>query len=397
MESQKERLEKELLFLEESLEAEVITREEYDKGKKRIEDKLSSLEEEPEGKAETEDIMVKELKEFPEEPEAEEPEEYPSAAEEEKEEISLPEEEPKEEEFEETEEPEEKKVKPAKVAEKKPKKEKPEQKKSAKSYKQLIRTAAAIAIVLIIALFLFKMCSKAPAAPICSSDIDCKEPGKIGECLNASTKEAQCIFYEPVPVNLTILNDKACLFCDTNRMLSTITQLFPGVTEKEIDVKTPEGNTLLNKMGITALPAYIFGANIENTVNFDNFKRALVKKGDKYIINLKASGSDYFFKRAEQPNKLELFLLKGSNNSMVESKIQEALGLFGDKITFNKKIISEEEKTDLEKELGITSYPAFLVNNQIKFTGTLSSDQIKENFCVLNKLKECEKKLSTNL
>ena len=42
--TQKERLEKELRFLKESFEAEVISKEEFEKGKDRLEKKLRSLE-----------------------------------------------------------------------------------------------------------------------------------------------------------------------------------------------------------------------------------------------------------------------------------------------------------------------------------------------------------------
>ena len=41
--SQKERLEQELMFLKESFDAEVISQEEYEKGKQRIERKLKEI------------------------------------------------------------------------------------------------------------------------------------------------------------------------------------------------------------------------------------------------------------------------------------------------------------------------------------------------------------------
>src|SRR3989338_245567 len=56
---QKERLEQELKFLKESLEADIITKEEYNKGKQRIEDKLKELSEEPK----EEKIVIKEIQE----------------------------------------------------------------------------------------------------------------------------------------------------------------------------------------------------------------------------------------------------------------------------------------------------------------------------------------------
>ncbi|MBW6462372.1 MAG: hypothetical protein K0B07_04975 [DPANN group archaeon] len=51
----------------------------------------------------------------------------------------------------------------------------------------------------------------------------------------------------------------------------------------------------------------------------------------------------------------------------------------------------------LTNELGIGSSPTFLVNNQVKFGGALPADEIKTNFCAVNKDSEgCETTLSTN-
>ena len=51
----------------------------------------------------------------------------------------------------------------------------------------------------------------------------------------------------------------------------------------------------------------------------------------------------------------------------------------------------------LAKELQIKSFPTFLVNNRIKFSGVHTADTTNDNFCKLNKLPECGKSLSKSL
>jgi len=64
-----------------------------------------------------------------------------------------------------------------------------------------------------------------------------------------------------------------------------------------------------------------------------------------------------------------------------------------------KEVQFEKHSSDstFAKELGIKTFPTFLVSNQIKFSGVLTAEMIKNNFCKLNKLPECEKSLSKSL
>ena len=59
--------------------------------------------------------------------------------------------------------------------------------------------------------------------------------------------------------------------------------------------------------------------------------------------------------------------------------------------------IHTEKSFHDEQELGITTYPTFLVNNQIKFSGVQAADTIKEKFCELNVLGECSIGLSQDI
>jgi len=396
---QEERLEQELRFLKESFEAEIITKEEYEKGKERVERKLQETEESEE---KTEDkgrnIEEKEVNEEPEEkeePEADENGEYITIKEipkEEREKIEpIAYETSKEtEENEEPQEEEQKEIEP----------EDKEKKKKFRINKKVVWATAILVILALIFIFFPKgdMFKKAVFVPVCIDDKDCKAQGKIGACINPNTKTAVCEFKDDVKVQLTVLDDKNCASCSTTRMLSVIKQLFPNIETAKIDYNTIEGKKLAADLGIGALPAYIFDESIIDADRYQKIKNALTKEGSKYLLTKTASGADYYFKREKIENKLDLFIIPDMEASIkAENNIQEVLDLFGDKIDFTKHPVTEKRKDELKQELGITTYPTFLINNQIKFSGVQAADTIKEKFCELNALVECSIVLSQDI
>ena len=363
---QKERLESELRFLKESLEADVISKDEYKKGKERIERKLKEIEE-----------KLKETK-------IEEPEEQPLK------EYIREEEEPEEEEkplLEEKEEPEE----------------------EIKISRKWIYWGV-ILIIAVILVFSIRSCYnsnnknetqnldelKGEVNPICSSNSDCEKEGMVGICINPDTNEANCEFKEDVNVSLLVINDKNCLICDSARMENTLKKIFPNMEITRFDYITSEGKKLVDDFNINALPSYIFDSKVGEAINFNDFKRALINKKDYYLITNSASGANYYFKREEIQNKLDIFLTADKKN-MVDNNTKEFLDIFSEKISFEKHIVTEKEKMQLKEELGITSYPSFLINNQLKFGGVQSADSLKQKFCQSNNLPECEKELKKSV
>ncbi len=452
---QEERLKQELTFLKESLEADVISRDEYERGKERIERKLKELSQKSEisegleTKSQSEEPG--EIKETEEKPQVEaiEPESQKSSISEglgtkfqsekqeekveEKEEIK---EEPKIEIKEIKEEPtkiigaeegkpqekEEPKVEEPTIEEKKPEESQKskiseglETKSQSEPEEEIViskKWIYGIAILIIIAILFFSIRSWTRSdentieepiegeligeieefTPECSSDSDCKKQGMIGICLNPDTKEATCEFKEDISTNLMVINDKDCKLCDSSRTKTIVKEIFPNVKITDIDYETEEAKELLNKLGINALPAYIFDSDVSEAINFNDFKTALIKEENNYIITNTASGSNYYFKRPLIENRLDLYL--SETNEKIESSMQEVMDLFKDKIQFTKKIVTEREKGFLEKELAINTYPTFLLNNQIKFRGILPADTIKEKICQINDFEECSQELS---
>ena len=143
-------------------------------------------------------------------------------------------------------------------------------------------------------------------------------------------------------------------------------------------------------IGAIALPAYIFDSNVAETIRFDKFKSALNKKEENWVVDISASGANYFFKRKSIKAKLDLYVVPDmESTTIMEGSIKKVLGLFGNKVRFDKHIVAENQKNDLKAELGITSYPALLINNQFKVSGVQSPEMIKDKFCEFNSLAEC--------
>lgn len=396
--SQKERIERELRFLKGSLDAGIISRVEYEKGVQRIEKKRTELEiEEPKpeiSEKAAEEITVKEIGEEPIEKETNDEKKEPPIEESKTEEQVVTEEATlKEEKEQEVEEFIEKNN------------EKPEEKPK-KSKKKFWALAVIVGIIIVFIIIQNnKPTTVEPEETIvpeeaekifieCYEDSDCEKQGKIGKCNNSGTGEASCTYIDPVKVGLTVITSEGCISCDPTGMLDLLGGLFPGIEVNSIEFDSTKGKKLITSMGIEALPAFMFDSKINETMNFAVFKQALNKKEESYLVKNSASFANFYFKRQEIPKKLEMFTLTEENPDLDKS-IEEVKDLFGNEIEIKITFVNDAWKITLEKQLGITTYPTFLINNQLKFGGIQPPETIKNKFCESNDLKECTTTLST--
>lgn len=364
--NQRERLEQELRFLKESFEAEVISKDEYEKGKDRIEKKLNELGTTPNNEEKAEEIKIEDAK---------------------KDEI--------------IQDNKEEKAIPVQQETQKTEEEKPEEQKKENS---LFKYAVVFVVLVLVIFFSYSLLKSSKSSQekanevkfvaACSSDADCKSDGKIGACLNPGTREAKCEFKAIQKTNVLVLNDKkSCFNCGTQRILSILEQWFGQLEIKEIEYYTEESKPIAKIAEIELLPAYILNENVTKQEAFEQFKRVFTKKNDYYILNEDAAGSTFYFMRENIPNKLDLFGIEGDAASLkAEKNLKEFLDNFPG-VKFEKHLA----KGELSKELNIKNFPTFLVNNRVKFSGIHTADTIKNNFCSLNKADACNKTLSRNL
>jgi len=228
----------------------------------------------------------------------------------------------------------------------------------------------------------------------CSSDEDCKKKGKIGICEDSGLENAECNYIEDVEISLKVLNSKKCFNCDTARVLSILRDFYPNINVENIDIETEAGKDLAEKFDLNLLPAYIMDSKLEEAYNYDKLSNTFTKVDDDFIMKNTAANSNYYFTRENVPNKLDLFVQRNHGASLRAGKnIEEFLELFDDKIEFK----TYDSDSRIARELGINTFPAFLINNKLKFSGVQPANKVKENFCKLNDLDECGQKLSENL
>lgn len=429
----KEKLEEELNLLEESLNLEVITKEEYDQAKQRIEKKLKSLgKKEEKAEKKIEEAKIKEIKrdeikkpkveeeeksrtksgtssakkaeEGGKDWEKEEAGENPKSAEEiaaEQVKKAAEETETKEEKEEVAEEKEE--FVPLTKAEEKLEEKIEEQttfELSKGSMKVLIYVIAIMVLAFGSYFFFFSgnssnnSLSDSTVFIACNSDQGCKKEGSIGTCNNPGTEDAECAFVEDVKVKLIVLNSNNCFNCDTGRLLSILNGFFPNSEIKNLGIESDEGKEIADKFDIDALPAYILNSSLQQASNYHKFFNAFNNMGGNFVMKNTVANSNFYIDREEVPEKLDLIIQKNQAASLeAEKNLQEFLDAFDGKVSFEK----HGENSALAKELGINTFPVFLVNNKIKFSGVQAADVIKENFCRMNNLQECGKELSKSM
>jgi hypothetical protein len=259
-ESQADRLKRELRFLKESYEAGIISEEEYNKGKTRIEGKLAEW---GEGVVETykrddkkEEIeIVEEDESFDkgkEEAQQEKKADYKSR----KDEDSV---------F-----SRKKQKKPFKEIRRQARKDKDlfqsgvfggdNMKKKSGIWK--IAAAALIALAIIVSVIFF---------------------------MNRNTAEAD------FGTDFVILTDRNCDSCDTRSAEAVIERLFPELTKSYVDYNTKQGKALY-RIGIKYLPAYIFKESIEETDTWNTneaIRNSFDKKAEFWVLQPQQTGSSW--------------------------------------------------------------------------------------------------------
>ena len=384
--SQKDRLEQELRFLKESFEADVISKEEFEKGKDRIERKLKEIIQKEKG-----EIVKKEHQEPKEEiniitEEKNEAERVPLSViqEDHEEENHEDKKEEKQDESSDAEEPKE------------------EHERESRFYKYIV-VFAILAVVLFFGYNYFSSSSEAPGTTetpkinidffMCSSDNECFKDSIRGHCINPGTTESKCEI-EKTKVNLLVINDRRnCFNCDTNRIEGILREWFGSLNVMEVDYGLDEGKLLAQRYGSGLLPIYLLDSNVTSLEKYGNYKQLFNIKEDSYVLKDDAAGASFYYSRNEMKNEILFFAKENDSVSIrAEKNLQEFLKSFPD-VKFKKY-----KSTDsLAKELGIKTFPSFLVNNRIKFSGLLPSEHIKINFCTVNNPGECSKKLSSKL
>ena len=77
-----------------------------------------------------------------------------------------------------------------------------------------------------------------------------------------------------------ILNDARCIQCDVTGLKTSLQQLFPDMTFKELDYADAEAKEIMAETGITLLPALLFNDDIKAEANYAQLANYITEKGD---------------------------------------------------------------------------------------------------------------------
>ncbi len=186
--------------------------------------------------------------------------------------------------------------------------------------------------------------------PECSSDEECADkPEMIGKCENPDTKAAKCVYTEPTPIELIVVNDKNCAACDTGNIITALKGIFKGTTVKEVDANSDDGKNLITSLGIKYVPAFVYGKEIADSSAFkanEQLRSAFVPIGDKYKILDEATGASYLIDENEKKKLTAMLNIGGKPQvdffvmsycpygNMAEEALSQVYDVLGDTVKY---------------------------------------------------------------
>ena len=161
--------------------------------------------------------------------------------------------------------------------------------------------------------------------PECEQDRDCVQPRKVGVCVKPGTSEARCRFTDPVPFQVTVLNDPLCALCETGHFIRSTLELFPGAQVQTLDIAAPGARELITRYQIDRVPAFVMDERFAKTAHFQRFARTVRQMEDGYLPEPAMVPMARLLGRPEESGRLDLFL---------DPAFPFALGLAGQLITW---------------------------------------------------------------
>lgn len=135
--------------------------------------------------------------------------------------------------------------------------------------------------------------------PECSEDFDCTaEPDKIGTC-----NSGECTYNDPVEFEVIVLSSDACGECQelATELVATTESLFIGAQPRYVDVKSEEGEQLVEELGLKFVPALLFAPEVKDTYMWGvnvQLATAFEDKGAWVKLLDEASGASHWIDEA---------------------------------------------------------------------------------------------------
>ncbi|MEM7397293.1 MAG: hypothetical protein AAF492_33660, partial [Verrucomicrobiota bacterium] len=129
-------------------------------------------------------------------------------------------------------------------------------------------------------------CEKVPE---CTDNRHCKQPGKIGTCVNPGTADARCEHKDPIPFNLYVVRKPECPNCPTGPFITEMIKRFKGVKVMDAPVDSELGQQLVDELEITDVPFYALDIAATNAHRYADVTQWFEPKG-AYLVRTGAKG-----------------------------------------------------------------------------------------------------------
>lgn len=112
------------------------------------------------------------------------------------------------------------------------------------------------------------------SVPDCSEDTECKESGKLGQCVRGT-----CEFRDAVSFTFTVMVADSTYQQPEEMIIRTTKDLFPGADVRIVGLSTMVGRNLMKEYQPTGLPLYLFGNEVKHAHNFSTVEKGLFERG----------------------------------------------------------------------------------------------------------------------
>ena len=145
------------------------------------------------------------------------------------------------------------------------------------------------------------------ALPACAQDADCAREGRTARCISPLAPAARCELGAPLEWTIVAIPAAACPSCRLDPLLEQLAAWFPAARLETVAYPGAPAESLIERYGLTQLPALLFDREVEGELHFDRLRANLVERQDRYLLDPRLSNVAQLLGREPRPGRFELF------------------------------------------------------------------------------------------
>jgi len=127
------------------------------------------------------------------------------------------------------------------------------------------------------------------------------------------------VAYNQPAVGVTVINDDNCEKCDVSEAVVWLRRVLPTVSVNKVSFDSREGETLIEKMNIKTLPAFLFSDSVAKTDFYTQAAMLFTEKENNFVLNTQELGlpAGKYLSTPEVKGETAIFGNKESNVEVV--------------------------------------------------------------------------------